>query len=120
MTDWFNAACNGGNGVDVRRFDDGWQVRDSKDPDGPVLTYTHNQWTVIRADAVLLDRPRCVAQLGVGMYAWVGLDEDRDGVVVLRFTAGEVRAFVQGVRSGEFETAKVPTGYREVATVDSG
>jgi Domain of unknown function (DUF397) len=35
---------NGGSCVEVRRTDRAIQVRDSKDPSGPVLTFTTREW----------------------------------------------------------------------------
>jgi len=46
-TPWAKATRSGGNGgqcVEVRRHDGAIQVRDSKDPDGPVLTFTAGEW----------------------------------------------------------------------------
>jgi hypothetical protein len=45
---WVKSSRSGsqGNCVEVRRSDDDIQVRDSKDPDGPVLTFTHAEWDV--------------------------------------------------------------------------
>lgn len=36
--------CQYGSCVAVRRTAADVQVRDSKDPDGPVLTFTHREW----------------------------------------------------------------------------
>lgn len=46
MDGWFKATRSVGNGqcVEVRRYDGAIQVRDSKDPDGPVLTFTADEW----------------------------------------------------------------------------
>jgi hypothetical protein len=46
--DWRKSTRSGGNGqcVEARRDTDGAvQVRDSKDPAGPVLTFTADGWT---------------------------------------------------------------------------
>jgi hypothetical protein len=37
-----------GDCVEWRIEDTGVQVRDSKDPSGPVLTFTHSEWTAFR------------------------------------------------------------------------
>ena len=45
-TPWAKASKSGGNSaqcVEVRRHDGNIQVRDSKDPDGPILTFTPNR-----------------------------------------------------------------------------
>jgi len=36
---------NGGSCVEVRRHNRAIQIRDSKDPHGPVLTFTPKEWT---------------------------------------------------------------------------
>jgi len=38
------SGTNGGNCVEVRRRDEAIQVRDSKNPAGPVLTFTAKEW----------------------------------------------------------------------------
>ncbi|TMM41860.1 MAG: DUF397 domain-containing protein [Actinobacteria bacterium] len=46
-TPWTKASRSGGNSgecVEVRRHDGTVQVRDSKDPDGPVLTFPPAEW----------------------------------------------------------------------------
>jgi hypothetical protein len=42
---WKKSSMSGGSGcVEVRRTRSGVQVRDSKDPGGPVLHFTHAEW----------------------------------------------------------------------------
>jgi hypothetical protein len=44
---WKKSSKSGGNGgscVEVRRRDSTIQVRDSKDPDGPMLTFNPEEW----------------------------------------------------------------------------
>jgi hypothetical protein len=46
-TTWKKASRSGGGAnqcVEVRRYNGAVQVRDSKDPDGPVLTLSREQW----------------------------------------------------------------------------
>jgi hypothetical protein len=45
-TPWIKASRSGESGdcVEMRRQPDGVQVRDSKHPDGPVLTFTAAEW----------------------------------------------------------------------------
>jgi hypothetical protein len=38
------SGSNGGSCVEVRRHEQAIQVRDSKDPSGPVLTFTPAEW----------------------------------------------------------------------------
>ncbi len=40
---------NGGNCVQVRRTTNAVQIRDSKHPDGPVLTFTTAEWRAFTA-----------------------------------------------------------------------
>jgi hypothetical protein len=45
--DWIKAAASGGGGgdcVEMRRHGDAVEVRDSKNPDGPVLRFTHTEF----------------------------------------------------------------------------
>ena len=42
---WFKSSLSGpGQCVEVRHTSDAIQVRDSKSPQGPVLTFTHAEW----------------------------------------------------------------------------
>ncbi len=38
------SGTNGGNCVEVRRHEQAIQVRDSKDPSGPILRFTSAEW----------------------------------------------------------------------------
>jgi hypothetical protein len=38
------SGANGGECAEVRQHDDAVQVRDSKNPTGPVLTFDRDQW----------------------------------------------------------------------------
>jgi hypothetical protein len=43
---WFKSSrSNPGGCVEVRFTDDFVQIRDSKDPEGPILTFTDREWT---------------------------------------------------------------------------
>jgi len=47
ITPWKKSSKSGGNGgqcVEVRRNHEAIQVRDSKDPHGPVLQFTRHEW----------------------------------------------------------------------------
>ena len=39
-----NASASTGNCVEARRTESGVQLRDSKDPNGPILTFTFPEW----------------------------------------------------------------------------
>jgi hypothetical protein len=46
-TEWIKATASGGGGgdcVELRRHGDAVEVRDSKDPDGPVLRFTPREF----------------------------------------------------------------------------
>jgi hypothetical protein len=45
--EWFKSSFSNGNAtcVEVRFGDDHVSVRDSKDPAGPILTFTSREWT---------------------------------------------------------------------------
>jgi hypothetical protein len=54
-TPWTKATKSGGTGtecVEVRRHQDTIQVRDSKDPQGPILTFTLAEWDAFLDGAV--------------------------------------------------------------------
>ena len=59
--DWTKSSYsdpNGGNCVETRQpAADVVQIRDSKDPDGPVLTVSSQRWRNFLAGAVRPDRP---------------------------------------------------------------
>ena len=45
--EWKKSSKSGGNGgscVEVRRHEQAIQVRDSKDPEGPILRFTAKEW----------------------------------------------------------------------------
>ncbi len=54
MNNWQKSSYSGdqGNCVEVAALPDGGRaVRDSKDPDGPVLRFTHEEWRAFLARA---------------------------------------------------------------------
>jgi hypothetical protein len=45
QTDWRRARhCNGGNCLEVASYGEGVAIRDSKNPDGPVLFYRRDEF----------------------------------------------------------------------------
>jgi hypothetical protein len=44
-----SSRCDTGSCVEVAMMDDGVAVRDSKQPDGPVLRFTKSEWTAFVA-----------------------------------------------------------------------
>jgi len=50
VTAWRRSTrCEAGTCVEVRRVGDVIEVRDGKDPDGPVLLYTFEEWEAFKA-----------------------------------------------------------------------
>lgn len=92
--------CEAGSCVEVRRSGDEIQVRDSKDPDGPVLSWTPGEWECLLSLFVSGIRPAIVTGLLNGDVqlrgAWM-----RGGP--LTFTAAEWEAFALGVHAREFD-----------------
>ena len=69
-------------------------VRDSKDPDGPELSMTYDEWTTLLAAVQAEDQHRWIHHAADGTTM-------AKGDVTLRFTPAEWRAFTEGVRLGE-------------------
>jgi hypothetical protein len=44
-----SSRCDAGQCVEAARVDDGVVVRDSKNPDGPILRFTNDEWTAFVA-----------------------------------------------------------------------
>lgn len=56
MTDWIRSSfCNFGNCVEVKQMGEHVYVRDSKDPLGPALTFTREEWATFLAGAATGD-----------------------------------------------------------------
>jgi hypothetical protein len=105
-----SSLCAGGDCVQVRHDDDVVYVRDSKlGDDSPVQEWPLTYWEFL-CDAIVADLPR--------FSGFRKLDDD--GGVELRwahihpapliFDAGEWKAFVYGVRAGEFDREKLSEG----------
>jgi hypothetical protein len=104
-----SSRCAGGDCVQVRHDDDVVYVRDSKlGDDSPVQEWPLTYWEFL-CDAIVADLPR-----------FSGFRKLDDGGVELRwahihpapliFDAGEWKAFVLGVRAGEFDREKLSEG----------
>jgi hypothetical protein len=51
--EWKRATnCEAGSCVLVAKDADGWHVRDGKDSDGPVLTFSDDEWRVFKHGVV--------------------------------------------------------------------
>lgn len=97
------SACSSGGCVEVGHDGDRVLVRDSKRPDGPVISYSAAEWNLILG-ACSLGVPFPVARtLFGGGYAWVGPNEDQSGLVTLEFDGDEMTAFLDGVEQGLFK-----------------
>jgi len=98
------SACASSSCVEVGCDANLVHVRDSKDPDGPVITYTADEW-----------REHVVDEIKGGGWLPEYTYRTGDGEVVVRrnpidrgltFTEDEWDAFVEGVRAGEFDYAR--------------
>lgn len=112
---WTKSARSGPNGNCVEIDESGESfvlVRDSKDPDGPVLVYRKDYW---RGGRAVQFRPvqayavpaHIVAARDVrkGQFATPAWFAVRRAGATLYFDADEVRAWKQGIESGEFALA---------------
>jgi Domain of unknown function (DUF397) len=85
---------SGGNCVEWAHTSAGVYIRDSKNPDGPEILATLDEWAAV-VDAVILGEP----------HPWIaktstGVTLDRNGCR-LNFTPGEWTAFTEGALLGE-------------------
>lgn len=99
--------CASGACVEVRATAAGVQVRDSKQPDGPVLTFTGDEWADVVAgikDGYMPDGFTKLLTTLVGGVQW-----EHDGRR-LTFTDREWLAFCDGVDNGEFDLERLTTG----------
>ena len=67
-------SANGANCVEVGKLDEAVVLRDSTDPDGPVLQLTHGQWAAFldALKAGAFDRPSAAAPLSGETGPWRG------------------------------------------------
>jgi hypothetical protein len=100
-----SSRCDGGQCVDVRASDAGVQVRDGKNPDGPVLDITPTQWRFV-LDWIRADEIPVGVATGPDSVFWNGLD-GAGQPVSLEFTYEEWDAFTDGVKLGEFDRYQV-------------
>lgn len=97
--------CAHGDCVEVRRTAAGVEVRDSKQPDGPVLTFDEPAWrrllSTLRADL----RPAGVYRDDDGdVELW---QKQAGRLVILTVSQEDWDAFVGGVRGGEFDLERL-------------
>lgn len=94
--------CSDGFCVVVERDGDRWYVHDSKDPTGPRLVYTTDEFVRICHQTIVntTRQPDCVVTVR-DTHVWVGFTADGEDAR-LRFTRGEMAAFRAGVLAGEF------------------
>lgn len=96
---WRRARCDFGQCVEVATVSGAVAIRDSKNPDGPVLTYTAPAWQSLLAAVKAGTGHERVSDMPGGE---VCLTDAR--LAHLHFTAAEWDAFVAGVRNGEFDS----------------
>lgn len=109
---------NGANCVEAATYSSGVSVRDSKDPAGPTIEFTHQQWKLF-VNEILNQRPHANSAVTVSaeeielvyngerkLTCW-HLRSVETGAV-LHFTAGERDAFIRGVKDGEFTYPQPP------------
>lgn len=101
--------CADGICVEVRFADGCVEVRDSKLGDSsPVFRYTTGAWRWLLA-SIEAENARVVQHQVDGSIVWRRfLDDDAER---LRFTPDEWRAFVGGVKAGDFTLARILDGY---------
>ena len=81
-------------------------VRDGKDPHGPGLVFTDDQWRALLSLVALGQWPPAhVTWADSGDVAFMTTPGDRS---FLRFTAVEMAAFAEGVANGEFALPREP------------
>ncbi|WP_369639343.1 DUF397 domain-containing protein [Nocardia sp. JMUB6875] len=113
-TGWFTSSRtnNGNQCVEVRFDGDAVLIRDSKyrrNPehrldDEPIITVTAAEWTTFLAAVQGRHIPRTALIAETGADGHTSL---RHGEITLSYTPGEWRAFVAGVRDGEFDRVPV-------------
>jgi len=100
MTVWRRSRrCEAGACVEVSGDQDKVLIRDSKDPDGPVLTFTAGFWEWLLERLAAGETVSTIVPENGGMRWWNQID----GWVYLDFTGEEWDTFVTGVRDGEFD-----------------
>lgn len=111
---WIKACVSDANCVEVAA--DGGRVllRDSKQPDGPVVELSPDQWDAFRRMALTWRRGGSIARVLLDGVTFMLLPSLEDGVAVwvryppgsvgrLHFTTAEWDAFVASLRAGQFD-----------------
>jgi hypothetical protein len=105
-----SSLCAGGDCVQVRHDDDVVYVRDSKlGDDSPVQEWPLTYWEFL-CDAIVADLPRFSGFRKLDDGGCVELRWAHIHPAPLIFDAGEWKAFVLGVRAGEFDREKLSEG----------
>lgn len=108
----------GSNCLEVAPHTDGVVIRDSKDPSGPTIEFTHDQWARFieetrQSHAVKGERPSANGAVSSSAEKLEVIYNGETKLTcwhlhavasesVLHFTAGEKEAFILGVKDGEF------------------
>lgn len=112
---------NGGNGcVEPAPHRNGVKIRDSKDPDGPTIEFTHSQWAQFLSEvangltcsngAVTISTEELVLIYNGTPKITCWHLHTVETYAVLHFTAQEQKAFLLGVQDGEFNFHKEGSG----------
>lgn len=96
-------SSNGDDCVEASGTAAGVSIRQSKDPDGPTISFTADQWcrwlAELASDAI--DGSNGAVHVTVEPDGW--LVRSLETGEVLHFTDSEVDAFLRGVDDGEFD-----------------
>jgi len=108
----------GSNCLEAAPYEDGVVVRDSKDPLGPTIEFTHLQWAqfineIRLAHAAKYELPSANGAVSTSTEELELIYDGEAKItcwhlnalasdVVLHFTAGEKEAFILGIEDGEF------------------
>jgi hypothetical protein len=115
----YSAHCHGGTCVEVRYDEDGGtvHVRNSRVPDGPVVTYADEEWDAFLARVKNGEYNRAAPggpeAPDTAEVAFVATTEVRvrntgmPGGPVAAFTSAEWDAFLAGAKDGEFDRDRV-------------
>jgi hypothetical protein len=107
-----SSRCAGGDCVQVRHDDGVVYVRDSKlGDDSPVQEWPLTYWEFL-CDAIVADLPRFSGYRKLDGYGCVELRWAHIHPAPLIFDAGEWKAFVLGVRAGEFDPATLSSKFQ--------
>lgn len=96
-------SSNGDDCVEVSGAVVGVNIRHSKDPNGPMISFTGQQWRQWLAELATgaIDNSNGAVEVTVQHDGWLVTSVETGAN--LQFTPSEVNAFVRGVCDGEFD-----------------